>query len=75
MQDAIVQECPASVLDLGCGEGWLLRALKDELPDAKLCGLDAIPVLIEVAKNKSPEIDYHVFSINPLLTGPSPKPI
>jgi 2-polyprenyl-3-methyl-5-hydroxy-6-metoxy-1,4-benzoquinol methylase len=69
MLDVIVQECPASVLDLGCGEGWLLRALKGELPNAKLSGIDAIPALIEVAKMKSPEIDYQVFSYQSIIDG------
>ena len=65
--DSIIEQCPTSVLDLGCGEGWLLRALKSELPGVKLTGVDAIPALIEFAKEKNPEIDYQVYSYQSII--------
>lgn len=37
---------PASAVDLGCGEGWLVRAL----PEVKMTGVDAIPALVEQAQ-------------------------
>jgi len=37
---------PASAVDLGCGEGWLIRAL----PEVQMMGVDAIPTLVEGAQ-------------------------
>lgn len=45
--DEIVRRSPHSVLDIGCGEGWLVRAL-DAL-GIQAIGVDAVPELIEHA--------------------------
>jgi len=37
---------PSTAVDLGCGEGWLVRAL----PEIKMIGVDAIPALVEQAQ-------------------------
>lgn len=37
---------PATAVDLGCGEGWLVRAL----PEVQMIGVDAIPALVEQAQ-------------------------
>lgn len=66
---AITQLQPVSVLDLGCGEGWLSRALKNELPQAQIKGVDAIPALIDAAKNLSTAIDYAVASYQDIIAG------
>ncbi|WP_339676721.1 class I SAM-dependent methyltransferase [uncultured Zhongshania sp.] len=42
--NAVVAEAPELVLDLGCGEGWLVRALSDLGINAM--GIDAVPGLI-----------------------------
>ncbi|WP_068183500.1 class I SAM-dependent methyltransferase [Mycobacterium sp. UM_CSW] len=40
-----------SVLDVGCGTGYLLRALGRRYPDARqLCGIDAAPQMIATAR-------------------------
>jgi ubiquinone/menaquinone biosynthesis C-methylase UbiE len=45
---------PASVLDVGCGTGALLRLLADRLPDARrLAGIDPATVMVEVARARS----------------------
>jgi 2-polyprenyl-3-methyl-5-hydroxy-6-metoxy-1,4-benzoquinol methylase len=47
--DAVMSRQPRSVLDIGCGEGWLVRALAERgVPD--LIGVDAVPALIEQAR-------------------------
>ncbi|MFJ2479638.1 class I SAM-dependent methyltransferase [Pseudomonas sp. NPDC087598] len=45
---AIMGRQPARVLDLGCGEGWLLRALADRGIDAT--GVDGDATLVEAAR-------------------------
>jgi 2-polyprenyl-3-methyl-5-hydroxy-6-metoxy-1,4-benzoquinol methylase len=45
---AVVDRRPRTVLDLGCGEGWLANALAARGHD--VLGVDAIPALIERAR-------------------------
>jgi 2-polyprenyl-3-methyl-5-hydroxy-6-metoxy-1,4-benzoquinol methylase len=47
--DAVTARNPLSVLDLGCGEGWLSRVLAER--GIACTGVDAIPALIESAKS------------------------
>lgn len=44
--DAVRSLGPATGVDLGCGEGWLVRAL----PEVAMVGVDAIPALVDKAK-------------------------
>lgn len=46
--DAVLATRPHSILDIGCGEGWLCRALASH--GLRTTGIDAIPALIEAAK-------------------------
>ncbi|MEO7823663.1 MAG: class I SAM-dependent methyltransferase [Gemmatimonadaceae bacterium] len=46
--EAVLSRSPRTALDIGCGEGWLVRALADNGVDA--IGVDAIPSLIEQAR-------------------------
>ncbi|MEI9810595.1 MAG: class I SAM-dependent methyltransferase [Bacteroidota bacterium] len=41
---------PSSVLDIGCGEGWLAKELADR--GIAVSGIDIIPELVEKAKEK-----------------------
>lgn len=44
--DAVRSCAPRTGVDLGCGEGWLIRAL----PEVDMIGVDAIPGLVEAAQ-------------------------
>lgn len=45
--DAVCNLQPATVIDLGCGEGWLVRALTAR--GLSVLGVDAVPALIDAA--------------------------
>jgi len=47
--NAIVKKAPKSVLDIGCGEGWLVREL--EARGIRSTGIDVTNELIEHARN------------------------
>ncbi|MBE9153628.1 bifunctional 2-polyprenyl-6-hydroxyphenol methylase/3-demethylubiquinol 3-O-methyltransferase UbiG [Cyanobium sp. LEGE 06113] len=47
--DAVLAQQPKRVLDLGCGEGWLVRRLCQQGVDA--VGLDGSPTLIAAAQS------------------------
>jgi SAM-dependent methyltransferase len=46
--EAVVGCAPRSVIDVGCGEGWLVRALGER--GIRALGVDAIPALVERAR-------------------------
>lgn len=45
--NTIINHHPKKVLDIGCGEGWLARALANKNID--VFGIDAVPALIDYA--------------------------
>jgi SAM-dependent methyltransferase len=46
--DAVIECAPHSAIDIGCGEGWLVRALCER--GIQALGVDAIPALVERAR-------------------------
>ena len=53
--DAVSSVSPSRVLDLGCGEGWLARALADR--GIRTTGIDAVPELIAQAVSQAVSAD------------------
>jgi 2-polyprenyl-3-methyl-5-hydroxy-6-metoxy-1,4-benzoquinol methylase len=56
--DAIRARAPKRLLDMGCGEGWLVRAAREMGADA--VGIDGSEALIEAAQKLDPLSDYLV---------------
>jgi SAM-dependent methyltransferase len=63
--DAVRACAPRTGVDLGCGEGWLVRAL----PDVQMVGVDAIPGLVEAARASGGGGDFRVMSYEEIAAG------
>jgi 2-polyprenyl-3-methyl-5-hydroxy-6-metoxy-1,4-benzoquinol methylase len=63
--EAVLEGRPHSVLDLGCGEGWLVRALAAQGIHA--IGMDAVPELIARAEEAGG--DFRVASYDDIIDG------
>lgn len=64
--DAVLERSPRSVLDIGCGEGWLARALA--ATGISVIGIDAVPALIEQARQAG-GADFRVASYEDVIAG------
>ena len=77
--DAAAALKPRRVLDMGCGEGWLIRALSANLDPARgagsaLVGADGSKALVAAARAADAAatylaLDYRVFTEDPSLAG------
>ena len=67
--DTIASRAPSTVIDIGCGEGWLARALSQR--GIRVLGLDAVPALIEQAQAAGGG-EFRVASYEEIATGPIP---
>lgn len=64
--DAIHEHSPQSLIDLGCGEGWLIRSLAAS--GMRLIGVDVIPELIDHARSAGGG-EFHVASYESIAAG------
>ncbi|MDH4275826.1 MAG: class I SAM-dependent methyltransferase [Gammaproteobacteria bacterium] len=64
--DAVLSYAPRSVLDIGCGEGWLARAIASENVD--VVGIDLIPALVDAAQRAGGG-DFRVMSYAEIAAG------
>jgi len=60
---------PATVLDAGCGEGYLARYLLDHLEGIRLWGVDASERAIARARQRCPEATFEVASVDSFDAG------
>ncbi|MCW8907473.1 MAG: class I SAM-dependent methyltransferase [Sedimenticola sp.] len=64
--EVVLEESPASLLDLGCGEGWLCRALSAH--GIETVGVDGIAELIGSARD-SASGDYRTLTYDQIAAG------
>ena len=57
---------PASLLDVGCGNGSLLASVSERWPDVRLAGLDLQPERIEEARATAPDANFVIGSADAL---------
>lgn len=64
--EAIASCAPESVIDMGCGEGWLARVLADQ--GIHVIGVDATPDLIAAARSAA-EGDFRLLTYQDIMAG------
>jgi 2-polyprenyl-3-methyl-5-hydroxy-6-metoxy-1,4-benzoquinol methylase len=64
--EAVLARAPRTALDLGCGEGWLARALAAH--GVRVTGVDAVPALVEAARRQGGG-DFHVATYEAIAAG------
>ena len=52
-----------TVLEVGCGEGYVTAMLASALPEARLLATDVSPEIVEIARRQQPGIEFEVCSI------------
>jgi len=62
LEELFAQAAPASVLDVGCGEGVLVQRWASRRPDARMVGIDLEEPSIQAgwAEHEAPNLEYRV---------------
>jgi 2-polyprenyl-3-methyl-5-hydroxy-6-metoxy-1,4-benzoquinol methylase len=62
LQELFEQAAPASVLDVGCGEGVLVHQWAQQMPEGRLVGIDLEEESIQAgwAERQAPNLEYRV---------------
>lgn len=71
--EAVRRHDPKSVLDMGCGEGWLVRRLTAE-PGCRATGIDGSAALIAAARAADPAGCYRVLDYENIAAAPDRLP-
>ncbi len=61
---------PTTILDAGCGNGWLTNLIKNHYPNSQTEGCDSSPFLIKEAKTNFPEINFQISDLQNTLPYP-----
>lgn len=64
--DTVLARSPRTAIDVGCGEGWLARALAAK--GVQVLGVDAVPALVEAARAKGGG-EFRVLSYEDIASG------
>ena len=62
--ETVLKYKPKSVIDIGCGEGWLAHMLASE--QIQVLGIDAIPQLIATATNSTSKAQFKTMAYEQL---------
>jgi 23S rRNA (guanine745-N1)-methyltransferase len=80
LADAVLAEIasagsPATILDLGCGEGYYAGAMQRAFADAKICGVDISKSAVRLAAKHYPDIEFAVASSFALPVAPASQDV
>ena len=73
MADLLVEpigRAPASILELGCGTGYLTALLRERFPHAAIEAVDFAPAMVAIARERVPDASFVVSDIEALEPEP-----
>jgi len=61
--DCVEQIQPKSILEVGCGEGFIIKSLRARFPETKCCGIDINENVVRLAECMNPESAFQTMDI------------
>ncbi len=58
--DFVKKTSARNILDVGCGEGFMICNIKDQLPSCNITGIDISIDALTIAKRKCPDADFYI---------------